>query len=70
MLIIDEAHEGIRTEHGKAVVAEFQKNKQMKSLYLSGTPYKYSKAFQREGNLPMGLQYGAGCQGTLDQGAS
>lgn len=39
LLIIDEAHEGIRTEQGKAVVAEFQKNKQMKSLYLSGTPY-------------------------------
>lgn len=48
LLIIDEAHEGIRTEHGKAVVAEFQKNKQMKSLYLSGTPYNILKLFKEK----------------------
>lgn len=48
LLIIDEAHEGIRTEQGKAVVAEFQKNKQMKSLYLSGTPYNILKLFKEK----------------------
>ena len=48
LLIIDEAHEGIRTEKGKAVVAEFQKNKQMKSLYLSGTPYNILKLFKEK----------------------
>ena len=48
LLIIDEAHEGIRTEQGKAVVAEFQKNKQMKSLYLSGTPYNILKLFSNK----------------------
>ena len=45
LLIIDEAHEGIRTEMGKAVVAEFQKNKKLKSLYLSGTPYNILNLF-------------------------
>lgn len=48
LLIIDEAHEGIRTEQGKAVVAEFQKNKQMKSLFLSGTPYNILKFFKEK----------------------
>ena len=48
LLIIDEAHEGIRTEQGKAVVAEFQKYKQMKSLYLSGTPYNILKLFKEK----------------------
>lgn len=48
LLIIDEAHEGIRTEQGKSVVAEFQKNKQMKSLYLSGTPYNILKLFKEK----------------------
>lgn len=48
LLIIDEAHEGIRTEQGRAVVAEFQKNKQMKSLYLSGTPYNILKLFNEK----------------------
>lgn len=48
LLIIDEAHEGIRTDQGKAVVAEFQKNKQMKTLYLSGTPYNILKLFSEK----------------------
>ena len=38
-LIVDEAHEGTKTELGKNVIDELQKQKGIKTLYLSGTPY-------------------------------
>ena len=39
LLIVDEAHEGTKTELGQSVIAELQKHERMRTLYLSGTPY-------------------------------
>lgn len=38
-LIVDEAHEGITTRLGNDVIAELQKRRSLRTLYLSGTPY-------------------------------
>ena len=48
LLIVDEAHEGTKTELGKSVIAELQKNKKMRTLYLSGTPYNILDNFKTE----------------------
>lgn len=45
LLIIDEAHEGTMAEHGKPVIDELQKQPNLRSLYLSGTPYNIMKDF-------------------------
>ncbi len=39
LLIVDEAHEGTKTELGQSVIDELQKHEKMRTLYLSGTPY-------------------------------
>ncbi len=48
LLIVDEAHEGTKTELGKSVIAELQKHKKMRTLYLSGTPYNILDNFNPE----------------------
>ena len=48
LLIVDEAHEGTKTELGKSVIAELQKHKKMRTLYLSGTPYNILDNFKPE----------------------
>lgn len=48
LLIVDEAHEGTKTELGKSVIAELQKHKKMRTLYLSGTPYNILDNFTPE----------------------
>lgn len=45
LLIVDEAHEGVTTRLGSDVIAEFQKRRQMRTLYLSGTPYNIQQVF-------------------------
>lgn len=44
-LIVDEAHEGITTRLGNDVIAELQKRRSMRTLYLSGTPYSIRQNF-------------------------
>ena len=44
-LIVDEAHEGISTRLGNDVIAELQKRRQLRTLYLSGTPYNIQQSF-------------------------
>ncbi len=46
LLIIDEAHEGISTKLGKEVLAELQSKRNVKTLYLSGTPYNIAAEFE------------------------
>ena len=46
LLIIDEAHEGISTKLGKEVLAELQSKRNVKTLYLSGTPYNIVAEFE------------------------
>ncbi len=46
LLIIDEAHEGISTKLGKDVLAELQSKRNVKTLYLSGTPYNIAAEFE------------------------
>lgn len=48
LLIVDEAHEGTKTELGKSVIAELQKHERMRTLYLSGTPYNILDNFKPE----------------------
>ena len=48
LLIVDEAHEGTKTELGQSVIAELQKHKNMRTLYLSGTPYNILDNFNQE----------------------
>jgi len=48
LLIVDEAHEGTKTELGKSVIAELQRHKKMRTLYLSGTPYNILDNFKPE----------------------
>ena len=48
LLIVDEAHEGTKTELGKSVIAELQKHEKMRTLYLSGTPYNILDNFKAE----------------------
>lgn len=45
LLIIDEAHEGTVTRLGNEVISELQKRRQVRTLYLSGTPYSISQNF-------------------------
>lgn len=47
LLIIDEAHEGTRTEHGDAVITAIKKP-ETKVLSLSGTPYNIINDFDEE----------------------
>lgn len=44
-LIVDEAHEGITTRLGNDVIAELQKRRSLRTLYLSGTPYSIRQTF-------------------------
>lgn len=44
-LIVDEAHEGITTRLGNDVIAELQKRRSLRTLYLSGTPYSIRQNF-------------------------
>lgn len=44
-LIVDEAHEGITTKLGQDVIGELQKKRNMRTLYLSGTPYNIRSLF-------------------------
>ena len=48
LLVVDEAHEGTKTEKGESVIAELQKHTQMRTLYLSGTPYNILDHFNPE----------------------
>ena len=48
LLIVDEAHEGTKTELGQSVIAELQKHERMRTLYLSGTPYNILDNFKPE----------------------
>ncbi len=51
LLIVDEAHEGTKTELGQSVIAELQKrekHEKMRTLYLSGTPYNILNKFKPE----------------------
>lgn len=48
LLIVDEAHEGTKTELGMSVIAELQKHERMRTLYLSGTPYNIIGNFKPE----------------------
>lgn len=48
LLIVDEAHEGTKTELGESVIAELQKSEKMRTLYLSGTPYNILDNFKPE----------------------
>jgi len=48
LLIVDEAHEGTKTELGQNVIAELQKNEKLRTLYLSGTPYNILDNFKSE----------------------
>ena len=48
LLIVDESHEGTKTELGESVIAELQKHKKMHTLYLSGTPYNILDNFKPE----------------------
>lgn len=45
LLIVDEAHEGIMTRLGSDVLAELQKRRSLRTLYLSGTPYNIQQNF-------------------------
>lgn len=45
LLIIDEAHEGILTKLGQDVIGELQKRRNVRTLYLSGTPYNIQSLF-------------------------
>ena len=47
LIIVDEAHEGMQTELGKAVMAELDK-KHTKVLRLSGTPFNLLNDFKEE----------------------
>ena len=44
-LIVDEAHEGIMSRLGRDVIAELQKRRTLRTLYLSGTPYNIQQLF-------------------------
>ncbi|MCD8393775.1 MAG: Eco57I restriction-modification methylase domain-containing protein [Bacteroidales bacterium] len=49
ILIVDEAHEGTRTELGQRVITSIQKsNPEIRTLYLSGTPYNMLADFSQE----------------------
>lgn len=48
LLIVDEAHEGTKTELGESVIAKLQKNDTLRTLYLSGTPYNILDNFEPE----------------------
>ena len=48
LLIVDEAHEGTKTELGQSVIAKLQKHENMRTLYLSGTPYNILDNFKPE----------------------
>ena len=48
LLIVDEAHEGTKTELGQSVIAELQKHRNMRTLYLSGTPYNILENFNQD----------------------
>ena len=45
LLIVDEAHEGIMSRLGREVIAEIQKRRTLRTLYLSGTPYNIQQMF-------------------------
>lgn len=45
LLIVDEAHEGIQTKLGQDVINELQKKRNLRTLYLSGTPYNIQSLF-------------------------
>ena len=50
LVVIDEAHEGTRTTLGKRVIDEFlgQKDKNVKVLHLSGTPFNLYEDFKED----------------------
>lgn len=50
LVVIDEAHEGTRTTLGKRVIDEFlgQKDKNVKALHLSGTPFNLYEDFKED----------------------
>lgn len=48
LLIVDEAHEGIVSRLGREVMAEIQKQRNLRTLYLSGTPYNIQSLFDTE----------------------
>ena len=48
LLIVDEAHEGTKTDLGESVIAELQKHDKIRTLYLSGTPYNILNKFKSE----------------------
>lgn len=48
LIILDEAHEGTKTELGQKVIKTLLKDKHPKLLYLSGTPYNLLNEFSEE----------------------